>query len=293
MTRPVRYLFCHYRMTLNDEELSGVAQLNLLGENQGEEFPYGRADSSALIMSPEPLAVGPQQGFAFWIGYRPGARVRVGYDKSRRKRNRRLETDDHIKSAHIVAMPDLGVMAVEDRSSDESIPAQQALRALRSILTNLEEGEGDLEITHVTDEDVRRALDAWQLTEYMYTVRPLNPISHTDRAERRSAAYRAEGIAKESGRVWPQPGQDMRPNEGVIAETRDLVEVGYGQNGLRGFTPEGHEAHIPKPPFHMERQKNLAEREKPRLLRVAIEPEGTDEAMSEKVAKALVGLYGP
>jgi hypothetical protein len=292
MPRATRYLFCHYQMTLDEEELGRTAQFNLLSENQGDLYPYGRGDSSALIMSPERFTASRQNAFAFWIGYRPGARIRVGYDKARQRRNRQMETDDHIKSAHMVALPDLRVMAVEDRSGDENIPALQALRALRSILVNLEDGEGELEITHVTDEDVERALDEWDLTEYMYTVRPLNPISHTDRAQRRSEAYKAEGIGKESGKVWPQQGQHMRPNEGVIAETRDLVEVGYGQNGLRGFTPEGHEAHIPKPSFHMERQKNLAEREKPRLLRVLIEPEETEEKMSRKVAKALAGFYG-
>jgi hypothetical protein len=278
-------------MTLDDQDLSKGAQFNLLSENQGELFPYGRGNTSALIMSPEKFTASRQDAYAFWVGYRPGARIRVGYDKTRRKRDRKLETDDHIKSAHIVALPGYNVMAVEDRISDENIPAQQALRALRSVLVNLEDGEGDLEVTHVTDDDVRRALDEWDLTEYMYTVRPLNPISHTDRAERRSEAYKAEGIGKESGKVWPQTGQHMKPNEGVIAETRDLVDVGYGQNGLRGVTPEGHEAHIPKPPFHMERQKNLAEREKPRLLRVLIEPEDTDEKMSRKVARALAGFY--
>lgn len=296
MPKATRYIFCHYRMSVEDEELDGNTQLQLLSESQGNEFEYGRVregtQPSALVMSPTPIEVDGTRGLTFWIGYRPGLRTRVSYDKRRQVIGRTIERDDHIKSAHIVAIPHLRVLAVEDRTSDENIPALTGIRALRTILRTFGDGEGQLDVTHVTDADVRRALDEWDLTEYMYTVRPLNPISHTDRAERRSEAYKAEGIGKESGRVWPMQGQTMKPNEGVIAETRDLVDVGYGQNGLKGYTPDGHEAHIPKPSFHMERQKNLNEREKPRLLRVLIEAPDDETDISIVIGRALIGFYG-
>lgn len=296
MPRGSRYIFCHYRMSVDDEDLDGTAQLQLLSEVQGNEFDYGRVrqgvQPSALAMAPAAIDIDGVPGFTFWVGYRPGVRTRVTYDSARRVIGRTVEQDDHIKSTHVVAVPRLRVLAIEDRAGDENIPALAGLRALRAIVRSFGDGQGELDIVHVTDADVRRALDEWALTEYMYTVRPLNPINHTDRAERRSEAYKAEGIGKESGRVWPMEGQTMEPNDGVIAETRDLVDVGYGQNGLRGLTPEGHEAHIPKPPFHMERQRNLAERDKPRLLRVLIEPDeaGTDTSLI--VGRALVGFYG-
>lgn len=290
-----KYIFCHYRLAVDDDELDSNAQTQFVTENQGARVQHGRGregiQANALIMSPRPFETDGVSCVAFWVGYAPGYRTVQNYDQRAQAIAKRLELDDHIKSALVVAVPSLRVIAFQDKSSDENVPARTAINALRSIVRAATDDEGVLDIVHATDQDVRRALDEWDLTEYLYTVRPLNPIPGSDRARRRSDAYKAEKVGKESGRVWPVEGETMSPNDGVIAETRDLVDVGYGQNGLRGITPEGHTAHIPKPPFHMERAKNLAEREKPRYLRVDIEGEaGIEPTLT--VARALIGFFG-
>jgi hypothetical protein len=291
-----KFIFCHYRISMGDEELDANAQLQFLAENQGRKTAHGREHdgvrANALIMTPRQFDVDHRQCLTWWMGYEPGYRVIQNYDNRGQVIRRRVVQDSHIKSALVVAVPSLRVAAFQDKSGDENIPARTAINGLRSIIRATTDDDGNLDVTHVTDDDVRKALDEWELTEYLYTVRPLNPIPGSDRAKRRSDAYKAEGVGKESGRVWPVMGETMRPNEGVIAETRDLVDVGYGQNGLRGITPDGHTAHIPKPAFHMQRDKNLAERDKPRYLRINIETEPEEDGMTNTVARALIKFFG-
>jgi len=84
----------------------------------------------------------------------------------------------------------------------------------------------------------------------------------------------------------------MQPNEGIIDEANELANVGYGQRGFRGVTPDGHIAHVPKPRFHDDHHKNLAEQEKPQFVRVMFEPPEGDVYLPNEVAAALKRFYG-
>jgi hypothetical protein len=291
-----KFIFCHYRIAVGDDELDANAQSQFFAENQGQRVAHGREregiQPNALIMTPATGDIDGADLISFSVGYRAGYRIIQTYDARSQQIGRRLEPDEHIKSSLVVALPQLRVIAFEDKSGDANVPARTAISGLRSVINAATQGEGVLDVIHATDADVRKALDEWELTEYLYTVRPLNPIPGSDRARRRSDAYKSENVAKETGRLWPREGETMKANDGPIAETQDLVNVGYGQNGLRGYTPEGHLAHIPKPSFHMEREKNLKEREKPRYIRIEIETEEGANDVVPTVAKALKGFFG-
>lgn len=296
MARPQNFIFCRYAITIGDEALRPDAQLVFLQENQGNEVEHGRVregvQPSCLWTDPEPFDFDGGRAISFLVGYKPGVRTRQRYDRNAKRVERNIEPDDHTKLTQIVLVPHIGAMAVQDRSGDEYLPARQAISAFRSIVRLAAEGDGSLDVIHATDADVRRALDEWDLKEYLYTVKPLNPLPGTPLSRRRTAAYESEGVGKEIGRVYPKEGQQMHAGDGVIAETRDLAEDGYGQIGLRGETPDGHRAHIPKPKFHEERAKNLEEREKARLVRVQIEETEEENHFAAIVAKALVRFYG-
>lgn len=295
MPQPFRCIFCRYSFAMNDELLNANAQYQFLQDNQGNEFVHGREREgvrpNALCTEPERFNVGQHSVVSFFVGYKPGIRTRQRYDKGSRAISRNVEIDDHTKLAHIVLVPHLQAMAVQDKTSDDNIPARQALSAFQSVVRFASDDEGSLEIIHATDADVRRALDEWELTEYSYTVRPLNPIPGTALSRRRSDAYKREKIGRETGRVVPMDGETMRAQDGVIAETRDLAEDGYGQIGLKGQTPDGHTAQIPKLKFHMERAKNLKEREKPRYLRVQIDEPDDGAHFPTTIASAIMRFY--
>lgn len=296
MPRPQNFIFCRYAITVGEDQLTPDAQLVFLQENQGNEVEHGRLregiQPSCLWTDPAPVDFDENRAISFHVGYKPGVRTRQRYDRDARVVDRRIEPDDHTKLAMVVLVPALGAMAVQDRSGDEHLPARQGISAFRSIVRLAGNGDGNLDVIHATDGDVRRALDEWDLTEYLYTVKPLNPLPGTPLSRRRTAAYESEGVGKEIGRVYPKEGQEMHAGQGVIAETRDLAEDGYGQIGLRGETPDGHSAHIPKPKFYEERAKNLAEREKARLMRVQIDENDGEGDFSTIVARALVRFYG-
>lgn len=297
MSRPPNYLFCRYAMRIGDDTLTGAAQRTLLADNQGNEFDHGRQREgivpSALCTDPEPFRVSGRDCISFYVGYKPGVRSKQRYNKQTKRWEHDVEPDDHTKLAHLVAVPDIGALAILDRQSDEYIPALQAIGALRSLLRFVaDDQESALDIVHATDDDIRRALDTWDLTEYSYTARPLNPLPGTPFSRRRSEAYKAEGIGQESGKVRPAQGQEMRGNGGPIQETRDLWEDGYAQIGVKGDLPGGHHANIKKAKFHQERVKNLKEREKPQFLRVIMEEDEAEPHSPTTIAKALMAFYG-
>lgn len=294
------YLLCRYQIASGDEALGDPGQRQFFLENQGQPVPYRRwgsqeADSTIQIM--EPTIFGQAGGtiISVLIGIQPGIRTIVGYDNQSRTRTRTQVRDSHIKSAHLVLIPSLGCVGIQDRNNDFCIPARSALKILRSIVRGFIGDEGELYLSYLSDEEAKKAFETWDLTDYQYTVRPLNPISLSDLTNARSEAMKAENIAKETAHLHAPPGGIMHPNLGPIAQTQEMVDAGYGQNGFKGITPDGHLAQVPKPAFHMDKKRNFAEREKPRFVRMIFEhdgDEGGEHALAPLIARAMANFYG-
>lgn len=228
------------------------------------------------------------------IGLRPGIRTIVNYDRRSQARTRDTVADTHIKTSHIVLLPEYNVLAIQDKSNDFCIPARTATKILRSVVRGFLGDDSELEIAHLSDDEVRRAVQSWSLTDYQYTVRPLNPVSLSDLANERSDRMKAENVARETAHLHAPPGGSMSPNGGPIAQTQEMVDAGYGQNGFKGITPDGHVGHIPKPAFHMQKEKNFQEREKPRFVRIIFESDDDEigeHARANEIAAALIRFY--
>lgn len=295
MPRAVPYIFCRFALSVDGEQLDELGTIALLEEHQGSMVPHGTSSDGkitkqGLIMAPTLSTESGAACVSFSIGYQPGSRTKTGYDKDKREITKTKERDTHIKSAHVVMLPALQCMAVEDRSGDDNVAARTALSVLRSVVAGAGDKDGELNVIHISDSEVRDIVENWQLTEYLYTVRPLNPVTLSDMANLRSDAMKRERVAQERGKLVPEPGKTMESNDGIIAQTQEFVDVGYGQNGFRAITPGGHTAHVPKPAFHMERAKNLAEREKPRYLRVMFDL-ASNEEMTASIASSLMRFY--
>lgn len=140
--------------------------------------------------------------------------------------------------------------------------------------------------------DLQKALDRWQLTSFMFTVRPHNPHSPSEIAKMTGERLRERNVAKEIGSWTSYPGKGIKP-DGEMKGIIDLAEAGYGQVALKGVTPDGHEAHIKKPPFYPDADKNLASQHKPREMRVYVEADDdSDSALYDAAARALIEFYG-
>jgi hypothetical protein len=293
-------LFCRYRITAGDDELNEVGQCAFFKDNQGQPVPYRRwgakenEDSSIQIMEPKFKKVDDTKLISTLIGLKPGVRTVVNYDRTSESRTRTSVADTHIKTAHLVLVPEYNILAIQDKSNDFCFPARAAIRIFRSVVRGFLGDDSELDIAHLNDTEVKRAIESWALTDYQYTVRPLNPITLSDLTNERSELMKAENIARDSSHLHAPPGESMKPNGGPISQTQEMVDAGYGQNGFKGITPDGHLGHIPKPTFHMEKEKNLSERDKPRFVRIIFESDDEDigeHALANEIARALMNFY--
>ena len=224
MPRSIPYVFCRYRITVEEQRLDSAGQKQFLNECQGTFFPHGwrrrnRPQSQALIMQPTDLDHEKEICLIWLVGIQSGYRMQINYNRSAMELIQQLVQDRHINFAPVLALPARGLMAIEDRSAEGRISAKQAIAAFRSVVHTAHDSMGSLQVWHGDPADTQRWLSEWELLEYTYTISPLNPISASELAERRSEAMKRENIGRDSGRVQPPDGQSMRPSEGIIEET--------------------------------------------------------------------------
>lgn len=288
------YILCRYQITDSDDLLDQSGQMQFFQENQGQFRPHqtraDRPQANAIIQEAEQFTASRYNAISFFVGYQPGYRTKRGYDPRSHKRTAEVVQDDNIKSAHIVAVPSLGCMAIEDRTGEHNVPQGTAVNALRSIVRAVFD-EGDLNVTHLTDDDVRRISREWDLIQYDYVVRPLNPIRPSDFSELRSEKMKIDHVAMDAGRLLPADGESIQDNGGLFTETELVVNAGYGQSGGRAITPEGQEARFPRPKFHMNKEKNFAEREKSRFLKILFDVSDDGVPDHAGIARTLVQFY--
>lgn len=295
MARAINYLFCRYSIDGPEVAVDEAGEFSFLSENQGGEFAHGREKEGSI---PRVLCTDPRTSEAegyrfhtFGIGNKPGIRARQEYDVTVRDVVRSLQVDPHTKFGQFVTVPSLGVMAIRDRASDDDLNAVGAIPALRSFVRGASEGAWHINIIHAGNDDVEHALERWNVSEYSYTVRPLNPHGG-DLAQMRTDMFNKENIGQESGVVKAATAEGLVPDEGTIGQTLELARDGYGQIGLRGTTEDGNAASIPKLPFSQDKEKNRNRQEKsPRFMRIAFPPEDAGDDISLAVASALVRFY--
>jgi len=298
-TRP--FQFCRYEISVGDEALDAAGQRVFFTENQGQPVPFrswgsDEADSTIFIMEPKLMGVAGREAISVLIGLQSGVRPVVGYDSTAQRRTFQLSPDSHIKTAHLVLLPELNAIAIQDRNNEFHFPASAAIRVLRAAIRGFFSTESEFSIVRLSKVELSRALQQWSLTEYSYTIRPLNPVTLSDLTNLRSDKMKEENVARESAKLRAPDGETMRPNGGPISQTQEMVEAGYGQNGFAGITPDGHRGQVPKPAFHMDKTKNLKEQEKPRPIRMVFEVGENDvneHEIAAMVAEALVNLFEP
>jgi hypothetical protein len=294
MARPINYLFCRYNIEKNGEYLDEGAQFNLLSENQGLEQDSGNLKEGyaplALCTQPERV-INKMTAHSFEIGFKKGFRYQVEYDESRKTKTHKVFTDSHTKFGHVVTIPSIGAMALRHRSNDDSIDGLKTITTLKYFIRGILDGEGQMNVTHASEEDFEKAFEKWSVYEYSFTARPLNPTGG-DLAKMRSKMYEDENVYKEVGRVNAPPGESLSIGEGTLGQTFELFQDGYAQLGFRATTEEGHNASIPKQAFHQEKEKNLRVREtRPHFIRIAFDRESDYDEVTEDVISALASFY--
>lgn len=235
--------------------------------------------------------IGGEEIVTWTVGRLLEPRVGLQYDNIADKL-KFVEIDDStVKVGDFIAIPRLGAVAVDDRTTESFLGAKGAIKRLRSIFTHLEGGAANIEYD-TSSQDVEHAFKNWTLQEVSFKVRPSNPHSRTQLSQEMTDALVAEGIYEYSAKAVSGGGKVMKPGGGPIDAAIGLSDDGYGQYGVRARTPDGHLAQIKRPAFTYDKDKNLKVQDRPRDLRVFVEPVAdADDSYVAATVKALIEFY--
>ncbi|MCR5878414.1 hypothetical protein [Phenylobacterium sp. J367] len=202
-----------------------------------------------------------------------------------------FEATDEVELAHIVMVPELGVLAVEDRTGEGRLAGSSAAHRLQAMV---ETRRGfAMQVTQAGGpHDLQLAIRTWELEQFSFQARPFNPHPSTP-GEMLSDMMAQDDIGVMRGVAKPKDGRHIKPeSDGLVQETLGLAEKGYATYGLKGRTPSGAEAVVDKPPFSHDRQKNLERLNGPQKLRIYVEAD-TQEEQDRKAVRVLIEFFVP
>jgi len=290
------FLFCRYKIRSEEESLGATAQLKLFEDIQGQAVSHRSREgivADTLLMRPRKITVEGFTVLTWSVGQQQTARMKADYDPVADEIRMVERNDEGLRFVDFVALPDLGVLAVDDRLNDIHFGGKQGISRLKSVIRSEEGLDADI-IYEATADEVQNALKSWSLTNFNFTIRPNNPRPVSRLAEELSEQMKADGIGRLSARAVPKSDDTMQMGDsGLIQAVADLVDAGYGQLALAGRTEDGLRAEIKKPKYSADRQQNEAASEKPRELRVWVEVDAntTDDDVVIIAAEALIKFY--
>jgi hypothetical protein len=140
-------------------------------------------------------------------------------------------------------------------------------------------------------QDLRKAVETWDLDQFTFQVRPFNPHP-SNPGELLSDLMAKDSVAELRGVALPLEGEHIHPaDEGLVKEALGLADEGYGTFGASGRTPSGAEAIIKKQSFSRDRGKNLEKLKGPQQVRVYISGEDENTRIAQAVS-VLVEFFG-
>ena len=297
MIKRLPFLFCRYDFSIEQEILDATSQFNSLSELQGTYYAHGpKAEREGIfdsaVMRPRKFEINGHTIISWSIGQRINVRISVEYDEIGDQLNLTHEPDSGVRYTDFVAVPGLRDVAVDDRVSDIHFGGRAAMRRFQSVYRQSNDAAEAYFEQKTSKQDVNRALDDWELTEFSFVIRPYNPHPVGDLSKKLSEQLAKDGIGRYTAKAKPAGGREMKPSqEGHLAAAREMADAGYGQFSVSGVTDDGHEAMIKKPRFHDEVRQNQKRQTEPRELRVYIRSEDeTDEQVFKLAGIALINF---
>ncbi len=296
MARPVPYTFGRYEFSRFEKGLSRLEQFNLLQSLTGIMVAHRKADPSSddldtFIMRPASKTTLGHPVLTWYVAQSISARAVAQYNRSEDDIDERLIETDEIKYGRFVALPLLGVLAIDSRTSDPHLGMTAARSRLLSVINTQKNCSVRIELAG-SHQDLAKALDSWALRSFSFTVQPFNPSTSAP-GDKLHRLMEADRMAKLRSVATPVRDDTMKNSgEGLIAEVSGLSEDGYGHAAAMGTTPQGYDASIGSPKFEGEREKNLKQAAGPRQLRVYVNAGATVEQEEEDVVKALLEFFG-
>lgn len=180
MPRAIPFAFCRYEFAIADQPLTGREQLERLRRIRGSMVAYRKLDPTLddernFVMRPKDTRVAGHLVLIWEVAEQKTIRERTRYDKDRDEIWEEAIETDEIAHTKFVAVPELGVLAVDDRLSDRTLGARPAVFRLKTIFEKLV-ADSDARITFAgSPQELQRALDTWTLDKFSFAVRLFNP----------------------------------------------------------------------------------------------------------------------
>jgi hypothetical protein len=249
----------------DDDALTPDEEWGVIQEIKGEPIAYRVRDPKpddldTFLMMPRKKSIGGYAVHTWAIAQDVKTRERSKYDKGNDELKSELVQADEIRHTKFIAIPKLGVFAVDDSISDRTLGARSAVSRFAAVVETLVDNT-TVEVNFAgTPDDAQKALETWKLDEFSFTVRPFNPTVRK-LGEKMHELLVADGVGSLQAVARPTEGKDMKDShEGLISEAKGLTEAGYGQYGARGTTPDGLQASLSKPKFTMTRTRTSRRR---------------------------------
>jgi hypothetical protein len=297
MARPTAYLFCRYMILDDEDPITPDDEWEILSKIKGDPIAYRVRepkpdDYDTFLMRPRRKRVSGEAIHTWVVAQDIRFRQRSRHDKTSDEITEEMVETEEIKHTKFVAIPRLGVFAVDDSVSERTLGAKSAVSRFTAIVEQLVD-ESEVRVSFAgTPQDAQKALETWKLDNFSFTVRPFNPTPRK-LGEQIHELMIADGVGKLQAVATPVDGTDMRDShQGIIAEAKGLTEAGYGQYGASGTTPDGLRASISKPKFTMDKEANRRAQAQNRTLKVYIPKGDNVEEDEAAIVKALLDLYG-
>ncbi len=197
-----------------------------------------RGQANAILMQ----LVGNPSRFTGLVGKHSTEREVETYDNDADEVNAQVVPDDNYPNAAFLCIPEINMIACQDRAT---LTAKSAIARLHAILAHR---------TRITlvghplrqSDDLRFAIDHFRVVEVDFEVLPVNP--HTGDAGRLlDENNKRDHVAKMRGKLLAEEGGRIELGGGTATQIQQLQQSGHARVGYKGFGPRNVEINVSKP----------------------------------------------
>lgn len=279
------FVFYTYRFysSENSSLLAYEHHFSLLSDVHKKPVSYHGEELSTKLVILKDRNIGNRQVLSSFITRQIHTHKVSFYDESRDIFEERVESTTHFPKSQIIIIPALGKMAVSDKTGEKNIDAKSTMLRLKAIISSVGFHEMKYEYAG-TLQDVKQALDNWEISEFNFDARPFNP--HPRPIGKKLSELLKENEVKIKGSLKGKESEPIKnTDKGMVAEVVGLAEGGYANIGAKGKTDQGFLASIAK-------NKLEDEANTPRKLRVYIPERADVEDMIMDIVRIMEQLYG-
>src|ERR1700730_17715251 len=172
MARQRAFLFCRYQILKDDAAIRPSDEWKLLEELRGKTIAYRVRDPQSddfntYLFKPRKKRIAAHEVHTWEVAQDIRYRTATKADKARDELTDELVETDEVRHTKFVALPVLGVFAVDDSISERTLGARSAVGRFEAIVETLAGNDYEVRVTFAgTAADAQRALDTWTLDQF-------------------------------------------------------------------------------------------------------------------------------